>query len=130
MEAERATKFIHELLDLLVKQNGSDLFITANFPPAIKIDGKIVPQSSSTHIATVVPITVARSMPTGYSSNSRFAQRRKPPADEHLHRSSHPPGRPSQCRQVGTLSPPDRCLRQRIQLPGHDGRSHSGPGTF
>ena len=41
MERERATKFIHELLDLLVKQNGSDLFITANFPPAIKVDGKI-----------------------------------------------------------------------------------------
>ena len=35
MERERATKFIHELLDLLVKQNGSDLFITAAFPPAI-----------------------------------------------------------------------------------------------
>ena len=40
MERERATKFIHELLDLLVKQNGSDLFITAGFPPAIKVDGR------------------------------------------------------------------------------------------
>ena len=43
MERERATKFIHELLDLLVKQKGSDLFITAGFPPAIKVDGKITP---------------------------------------------------------------------------------------
>ena len=33
MERERATKFIHELLELLVKQKGSDLFITAGFPP-------------------------------------------------------------------------------------------------
>ena len=41
MEAERATKFIHELLELLVKQKGSDLFITAGFPPAVKVDGKI-----------------------------------------------------------------------------------------
>ena len=47
MERERATKFIHELLELLVKQNGSDLFITAGFPPAIKVDGRIAPVSKS-----------------------------------------------------------------------------------
>src|SRR5437763_6169204 len=47
MERERATKFIHELLELLVKQKGSDLFITAGFPPAIKVDGKITPVSKS-----------------------------------------------------------------------------------
>ena len=47
MERERATKFIHELLDLLVKQKGSDLFITASFPPAIKVDGKISPVSKT-----------------------------------------------------------------------------------
>ncbi|MGA8031023.1 MAG: PilT/PilU family type 4a pilus ATPase [Casimicrobiaceae bacterium] len=45
MERESATKFIHDLLALLVKQNGSDLFITAGFPPAIKVDGKITPVS-------------------------------------------------------------------------------------
>ena len=48
MERERATKFIHELLELLVKQKGSDLFITAAFPPAIKVDGKIAPVSKTT----------------------------------------------------------------------------------
>src|SRR5213595_1603027 len=47
MERETATKFIHELLDLLVKQKGSDLFITAGFPPALKIDGKIAPVSKT-----------------------------------------------------------------------------------
>src|SRR3989440_9791482 len=47
MERETATKFIHELLDLLVKQKGSDLFITAGFPPAIKVDGKIMPVSKT-----------------------------------------------------------------------------------
>ena len=47
MEAERATKFIHELLELLVKQKGSDLFITAGFPPAVKVDGKISPVSKT-----------------------------------------------------------------------------------
>src|SRR4051794_26784756 len=41
MEPATATRFIHDLLTLLVKQNGSDLFITAGFPPAIKVDGKI-----------------------------------------------------------------------------------------
>jgi len=47
MERERATKFIHELLELMVKQKGSDLFITAGFPPAIKVDGKIAPVSKT-----------------------------------------------------------------------------------
>jgi len=47
MERERATTFIHELLELLVKQKGSDLFITAGFPPAIKVDGRIQPVSKT-----------------------------------------------------------------------------------
>src|SRR5436190_1111132 len=47
MERERATKFIHDLLELLVKQKGSDLFITAGFPPAVKVDGKIQPVSKT-----------------------------------------------------------------------------------
>ncbi len=47
MEREHATRFIHELLELLVKQKGSDLFITAGFPPAIKVDGKITPVSKT-----------------------------------------------------------------------------------
>jgi twitching motility protein PilU len=37
---------MHELLRLMTQKNGSDLFITANFPPAIKIDGKVVPVSN------------------------------------------------------------------------------------
>jgi twitching motility protein PilU len=47
MEREHATKFIHDLLGLLVKQKGSDLFITAGFPPAVKVDGRIQPVSKS-----------------------------------------------------------------------------------
>ena len=41
MERDQASKFINDLLRLLVSRNGSDLFITADFPPAIKVDGKI-----------------------------------------------------------------------------------------
>ncbi|TSE26713.1 Twitching mobility protein [Tepidimonas sediminis] len=41
MERDQATNFIHELLRLLVSRNGSDLFLTADFPPAIKVDGVI-----------------------------------------------------------------------------------------
>ena len=36
-----------KLLQLMVKQNGSDLFITANVPPSIKINGQIMPVSKS-----------------------------------------------------------------------------------
>jgi len=41
MEREQAIKFIHDLLRLMLSRNGSDLFLTAEFPPAIKVDGKI-----------------------------------------------------------------------------------------
>jgi len=46
VETDQALKFMHELLRLMTQKNGSDLFITANFPPAIKIDGKVVPVSN------------------------------------------------------------------------------------
>ncbi len=46
MEHDQALKFMHELLRLMTQKNGSDLFITAHFPPAIKIDGKVVPVSN------------------------------------------------------------------------------------
>jgi len=46
MERDQALKFMQDLLRLMVQKNGSDLFITAGFPPAIKVDGRIVPQSN------------------------------------------------------------------------------------
>ncbi|TXF12659.1 PilT/PilU family type 4a pilus ATPase [Pelomicrobium methylotrophicum] len=46
MERDQATKLVHDLLRLMVGKNGSDLFLTAGFPPAIKVDGKIMPVSS------------------------------------------------------------------------------------
>ncbi|MCB1962500.1 MAG: PilT/PilU family type 4a pilus ATPase [Rhodocyclaceae bacterium] len=46
MERDQSLKFMQDLLRLMVQKNGSDLFITAGFPPAIKIDGRIVPQSN------------------------------------------------------------------------------------
>ncbi len=45
MEREQATKFIYDLLRALVAKRGSDLFITAGFPPAMKIDNKMTPVS-------------------------------------------------------------------------------------
>jgi twitching motility protein PilU len=41
MERDQATKFINDLLRLMVSRNGSDLFITGDFPPAMKVDGKV-----------------------------------------------------------------------------------------
>jgi twitching motility protein PilU len=45
MEREQATKFIYDLLRALMSRRGSDLFLTAGFPPAMKIDGKMTPVS-------------------------------------------------------------------------------------
>ncbi|KQP21691.1 PilT/PilU family type 4a pilus ATPase [Pseudorhodoferax sp. Leaf267] len=41
MERDQASKFINDLLRLMVSRQGSDLFITAEFPPGIKVDGKV-----------------------------------------------------------------------------------------
>ena len=41
MERDQATRLMQGLLKRMVEKNGSDLFITAGFPPAIKVDGEI-----------------------------------------------------------------------------------------
>ncbi len=41
MERDQASKFINDLLRLMIGRNGSDLFLTAEFPPAMKVDGKL-----------------------------------------------------------------------------------------
>ena len=43
MEREQAVKLVMELLRVMKERGGSDLFITAGFPPAIKMDGKLRP---------------------------------------------------------------------------------------
>lgn len=46
MEREQASKFLQDILRLMVSKNGSDLFLTAEYPPAFKVDGKVVPISN------------------------------------------------------------------------------------
>ena len=46
MERDQASKFINDLLRLMVSRGGSDLFITSEFPPAMKVDGKLTKVSS------------------------------------------------------------------------------------
>ena len=48
MERDQAQKFMHELLRVMLSRRASDLFITAGFPPAIKVDGKLTPVSNQT----------------------------------------------------------------------------------
>ncbi|HUG02878.1 MAG TPA: PilT/PilU family type 4a pilus ATPase [Steroidobacteraceae bacterium] len=45
MDREQAIKLMQDLLRRMVDRKGSDLFITAAFPPAIKIDGEVRPQT-------------------------------------------------------------------------------------
>ncbi len=45
MEREQGVTLMRDLLKRMVQKKGSDLFITAGFPPAIKIDGEIKPAS-------------------------------------------------------------------------------------
>lgn len=43
MERDQAIKFMQDLLRAMKSKDGSDLFITAGFPPAMKIDGNMTP---------------------------------------------------------------------------------------
>ena len=45
MERAQATELIHNLLRGMLSKKASDLFITAGFPPAFKVDGKMTPVS-------------------------------------------------------------------------------------
>jgi twitching motility protein PilU len=41
VDREKAIKYMHDLLRLLVQKNGSDLFITAGAVPSMKVDGEM-----------------------------------------------------------------------------------------
>jgi twitching motility protein PilU len=45
MERDQATELMHNLLRGMIAQKASDLFITAGFPPAFKVDGMMTPVS-------------------------------------------------------------------------------------
>ncbi len=61
MERDQASKFINDLLKLMVSRGGSDLFITADFPPAIKVDGKVT-KVSPQPLSPAHTMTLARSV--------------------------------------------------------------------
>jgi len=46
MERDQATELVHNLLRGMVSKQASDLFITTGFPPAFKLDGKLIPVSN------------------------------------------------------------------------------------
>ncbi|MBK1647542.1 PilT/PilU family type 4a pilus ATPase [Rhabdochromatium marinum] len=45
MDRQQAAKFMLDCLRMMMARKGSDLFISADFPPACKIDGKLTPLS-------------------------------------------------------------------------------------
>ncbi|MEQ1837715.1 MAG: PilT/PilU family type 4a pilus ATPase [Candidatus Nitrotoga sp.] len=46
MERDQATELVHNLLRGMITKKASDLFLTAGFPPAFKVDGKLMPVST------------------------------------------------------------------------------------
>ncbi len=79
MERDQASKFMFDLLRLMTAKGGSDLFITAGFPPAMKIDGKMTPVSnqalSSTHTADLARAIMNDKQAAGFelTKESNFA---------------------------------------------------------
>ncbi len=61
MERDQASKFINDLLRLMVARGGSDLFLTADFPPAIKVDGRVTKVSPQA-LTSQHTVSLARSI--------------------------------------------------------------------
>ena len=76
MERDQASKFINDLLRLMVARNGSDLFLTADFPPAIKVDGKVTkvsPQPLTGQHTLALTRSIMNDNPDGASQTSFVA---------------------------------------------------------
>ncbi len=61
MEREQATTFMNSLLVMMVQRKASDLFLTAGFAPALKVDGEIT-AVSKTVLTGIHTLTLARSI--------------------------------------------------------------------
>ncbi len=61
MEHDQASQFITDLLQLLLARQGSDLFITADFPPAIKVDG-LIHKVSAQNLSAAHTLTLVRAV--------------------------------------------------------------------
>ena len=46
MDRDKAIRYMHDLLRMMVQKDGSDLFITAGAGPSMKVDGKMTPLSN------------------------------------------------------------------------------------
>jgi len=68
MDRDQAVQFMHNLLRAMLSKRASDLFITAGFPPAFKVDGKMTPVSNQT-LTPQMTADLARAM-----MNDRQAQ--------------------------------------------------------
>ncbi len=61
MDRQQAAKYMLDCLRTMLARNGSDLFISADFPPACKIDGKLTPLTEQT-LKTEQTSTLVRSI--------------------------------------------------------------------
>ena len=61
MERDEGLKFMYQLLRAMIEKKGSDLFITAGFPPAIKVDGKVTPATTQV-LSTQHTLELARAI--------------------------------------------------------------------
>jgi len=61
MDRDQASKFINDLLRLMATRGGSDLFLTCDFPPAIKVDGKVT-KVSPQPLTSLHTMALARSV--------------------------------------------------------------------
>ena len=58
MDKDSATQYVHSLLHAMIKKKGSDLFITADAAPCIKLDNQITPLSDQSLTAEQVRVLV------------------------------------------------------------------------
>ena len=110
MERDQAIKLMQDLLRAMKAKNGSDLFITANFPPAMKVDGQMTPVTDKPLTSDQAAMLVIRA--------DRGGQ-----AEDLVHREPHG-GRQADAadpRRTGRLPGSGGCIRHALLRPdrGH-----------
>lgn len=61
MDNAQGLKYIHDLLKLMLTTGASDLFLTAGFPPALKVDGRVQPVTNQ-KLTSAHTLTFARAI--------------------------------------------------------------------
>ena len=77
LSEEQAKAYMHKLLGSMVQQSGSDLFISADFPPSMKAHGAMTPMASQKLTGEITRTLAHSLMNMGYKKGGSVSSASK-----------------------------------------------------